>query len=381
MRRHYLTFAIAVAVFAVVPPLAQAAEVEADSRIEAVTVYPDGATVTRLIRLDLPGGDSTRCCRDFPLTLDPSSLRVEGEGGARLVIGAVDARRPRPAPPANLPVIDKQIEALRDRRDRARRHHRCCDRTSQVRRAVRRSLPGRSGEKGEARPLSEWRAAFAAISEEIAGADTAIRDAKLKQRDLDREIARLEADRSANPPRKLEVRIDLNASGAASALLRVTYSVRGARWAPIYDARLDTGSKDRKPSLELVRRAEIVQTSGEDWADVALAVSTVRTAQGRQRAGAGAVDRAVSAAAAPAVTQRLRDRAPWHRPLRPRRSGRRIRSASAPTSPSSARPTSSRQQPKPADSRSCSGFRGVSASRPARGPRASASLPRRSRPN
>src|SRR5262249_9876996 len=61
---------------------------------------------------------------------------------------------------------------------------------------------------------------------------------------------------------------------------RVTYTVRGARWAPLYDARLDTGSRDRKPALELVRRAEIVQQSGEDWSDVALAVSTVRTAKG-----------------------------------------------------------------------------------------------------
>jgi hypothetical protein len=29
-----------------------------------------------------------------------------------------------------------------------------------------------------------------------------------------------------------------------------------------------------------VRRAEITQTTGEDWSDVALAVSTVRTARG-----------------------------------------------------------------------------------------------------
>ena len=143
----------------------------------------------------------------------------------------------------------------------------------------RRRPPG-LGEKGEARPLSEWRAAFAAVAEEIAAADNAIRDARIKQRDIDREIARLEAERNATPPKKLEVRIDLNADAAAPALLRVTYAVRGARWTPVYDARLDTGGKDRKPSLELIRRAEIVQTTGEDWADVALAVSTVRTAHG-----------------------------------------------------------------------------------------------------
>ena len=52
------------------------------------------------------------------------------------------------------------------------------------------------GEKGEARPVAEWRAAFAAVAEEIASADGAIREAKIKQRDLDREIARLEAGRN-----------------------------------------------------------------------------------------------------------------------------------------------------------------------------------------
>ncbi len=60
----------------------------------------------------------------------------------------------------------------------------------------------------------------------------------------------------------------------------MSYSVRGARWSPIYDARLDSGARDRKPALELVRRAEIVQSTGEDWRDVDLAVSTVRTAKG-----------------------------------------------------------------------------------------------------
>ncbi len=60
----------------------------------------------------------------------------------------------------------------------------------------------------------------------------------------------------------------------------MTYAVRNARWTPLYDARLDTGAKDRKPALELVRRAEITQNTGEDWSNVALSVSTVRTARG-----------------------------------------------------------------------------------------------------
>ena len=278
MRHQLLSFVATIAIVAAVP--AMAAEIEASSQIDAVTVYPDGATVTRLIRLDLPAGDSTLLAHDFPLTLDPSSLRVEGEGGARLVIGAVDARPPLPAPPANLPQIDRRIEALRDQRAALDGEIAAAAARRKFAERFAETSPAGLGEKGEARPLSEWRAAFAAVAEEIATADNTIRDARIKQRDLDREITRLEAERNTTPPKKLEVRIDLNADAAAPVMLRVTYAVRGARWTPVYDARLDTGGKDRKPSLELIRRAEIVQTTGEDWADVALAVSTVRTAHG-----------------------------------------------------------------------------------------------------
>jgi uncharacterized protein (TIGR02231 family) len=279
MRHHYfLTFVATIALTAAMPALA--AEIETSSQIDAVTVYPDGATVTRLIRLDLPAGDSTLLARDFPLTLDPSSLRIEGEGAGRLVIGAVEARPPLPLPPANLPEIDRRLESLRDQRVALDGDISAASARRKFAERFAESSPAGLGEKGEARPLSEWRLAFAAVQEEIAAADQAIRAARIRQRDIDREIARLEAERNATPPKKLDVRIDLNSDSPAPVLLRVTYAVRGARWNPVYDARLETGTKDKPASLELIRRAEIVQHTGEDWADVALSVSTVRTARG-----------------------------------------------------------------------------------------------------
>jgi uncharacterized protein (TIGR02231 family) len=259
---------------------AMAADLDASSTIDAVTVYPDGASVTRIIRLDLPSGDNTLVAKDFPLTLDPSSLRVEGEGGERLTIGAIDTRQPRPALPVDLSAIDKQIEALKDQRADLDGAIASAEARKKFAERFAESSPAGLGEKGEARPLSDWRAAFAAVAEEVATADSAIRDAQRKQRDIDREIARLEQDRNVKPPSKLEVRIDLAAAAATKATLRVTYNVRNARWTPLYDARLDTGAKDRKPALELVRRAEITQATGEDWSNVTLGVSTVRVARG-----------------------------------------------------------------------------------------------------
>ena len=256
-----------------------ATQLDATSAIDTVTVYPDGATVTRVIAVDLPSGDSTLIAKDFPLGLDTSSIRVEGEGGAKLTIGTIDARTPRAAP-VNLPELDKRIEALNDQRadlqgaiDSANARRKFAEHFSEA-------SPAGIGDKGEARPIAEWRTAFATVGEEIASADTAVRDATRKMREIDRQIGQLEVERKAKPPSKLEVRMDIAAPAATKATLRVTYNVRNARWLPLYDARLDTGAKDRKPQLELVRRAEITQSTGEDWSNVTLGVSTVRISRG-----------------------------------------------------------------------------------------------------
>jgi uncharacterized protein (TIGR02231 family) len=268
---------LAVAVSGLAPAAAAPADVA--SRIEQVTVFPDGASVVRVIEVDLPAGDSVLRAPDFPPTLDPASLRVEGEAAVRLTIGGIDARPPRADRPPADPALEDSIEALRD--ERARLDGRIAATQARRRFAERfaEQSPAGLGEKGEARPLSDWRAAFAAVEDEVAASEKAIGELRILQRDIDRKLARLEAQRTANPPRKTEVRIDLNAAAAAHATLRVTYTVRGARWSPLYDARLDTGKGGRKPALDLVRRAEIVQTTGEDWTDVQLAVSTVRTAR------------------------------------------------------------------------------------------------------
>src|SRR5437763_2633538 len=113
------------------------------------------------------------------------------------------------------------------------------------------------GPDKNARPLAEWRDAFKAIEDEVSQADETIRGLQVKKRDLDADLAVLRAGQRTDPPRKLEVRIDLSSPAATTATFRVSYVVRDARWVPMYDARLDTGSSDRKPSLELVRRAEI----------------------------------------------------------------------------------------------------------------------------
>ena len=285
---NYLATTSLVLVAAFATP-ALAADLDATSSIDAVTVYPDGASVTRIITFDLPSGDNTLVAKDFPLSLDHASLRIEGEAGEKLTIGAIDTRTPKPVAPANLSEIDKQIEALKDQRADLDGAIASAEARRKFAEHFAEASPAGLGDKGEARPLAEWRAAFGAVAEEVASADTAIREAQRKQRDLDRDLARLQQDRNVKPPGKLEVRVDLATAVATKATLRVTYSVKNAHWTPLYDARLDTGAKDRKPALELVRRAEITQATGEDWSNVTLGVSTVRVARGGDAPDLGSV--------------------------------------------------------------------------------------------
>ena len=143
--RVVMTSIIVLAAFATAR--AEAADVEAASAVDAVTVYPDGASVTRVITVDLPAGDNTLVLKDFPLKLDPSSLRVEGEADTSLIIGAIDTRPPRTAPPVNLPELDKRIETLKD--ERADLDGGCGRRRApKVRRAFRRELACGDRRKG-----------------------------------------------------------------------------------------------------------------------------------------------------------------------------------------------------------------------------------------
>ena len=71
--------------------IAQAETFIRTSQIQAVTVHPGLATVTRYVRLPLPAGDHQLQLTGFPAGLDENSLRLRGQG-AGLQIGTVEIR-------------------------------------------------------------------------------------------------------------------------------------------------------------------------------------------------------------------------------------------------------------------------------------------------
>jgi uncharacterized protein (TIGR02231 family) len=269
---------------ALVPALAFAADVELQSKIDQVTVFPDAAVVTRVAPLDLSAGASTLILRGLPVLLDPASIRVEGTAEAAFAIGGIDVRA---TPGEARPVIDAELErrlkSLREERESVQAQIGAAQGKKATIERYAQASPEKLGVEAKPLEVSQWKAAWDAIRVGLGDVNEELRTLSARSRELDADIAALERARP-QPPRpgapKRDVAVAVEASAPVKGELRLSYRVAGAGWSPLYDARLDTGGEGRKPSLELVRRAQVQQRTGEDWGDVALAVSTVRVNRG-----------------------------------------------------------------------------------------------------
>ena len=258
-----------------------AAQTDVTSAIDSVTVYPDGATVTRVISRAAAGDNTLRRAISRPASIQPRC-------GSKAKARAAHHRRDRGAPAArrtaaaSIPNLKTASKRLNDQRGRARRQDRGRDRAAEIRRTlcrtVARPVSAKRARRGRS---SDWRAAFAAVAEEIASADAAIRAAQTASSGRSIAIWR-GSKRSAAPIRRARWKCASISLPTQRRRRRCGSPTRcAARAGRRSTMRGSTPARrDRKPSLELVRRAEIVQNTGEDWSDVALAVSTVRTAKG-----------------------------------------------------------------------------------------------------
>jgi len=259
---------------------AVAGETDVVSRIDAVTIYPDAAIVTRLAEVDAAAGDSVLTFRNLPLGLDPDSLRVEGAAIAALTIGSVETHV---APVEAQAGDDALTTKLADLRQQRAATQTTID-ALQGKRAmiVRFSQSGPEKLSPDSKPLdvADWSAAWDAVGTALAKVSADLTSAQEKARLLDEQVAALEAQQQAPRPQAAGrvVTVAVNAAAAQRISLSLSYRVADVGWTPLYDAALKTDDA-AGPSVTLTRRAAIAQSTGEDWSDVALTVSTARVAR------------------------------------------------------------------------------------------------------
>jgi uncharacterized protein (TIGR02231 family) len=271
------------------PALASAAEVPAQSKIEAVTVFPSGAEVARTAKVKLEKGEHAVVFQDLPAEAVPGSIRVEGKATGKLDISSVDSRRlfvPRGdagSAETERRRLEDEVERLRDEKSAYEAQAQAAE-TQKALIANLAQLPTRPAPAaGDSDRSEDWGQILSVIASGSAGAQRSLLEAQVKIRDLDRKIEDLEKKLTELAPARVErteVRVYVSAAAPLEADVTVRYQVPNAQWISLYDARLSTGGKSAAPLLDLTRRASISQRTGESWDDVALTLSTTRPAAG-----------------------------------------------------------------------------------------------------
>jgi len=264
-----------------------AADIKVQTRIDAVTVFPSGAEITRAGETTLTAGEHVLIIEDLPAGIDGDSIRVEGELTGAVEIGSIDTKQIFIRQPGQGDVADeserkrleREIELLQDEKAALQGVIEAAEaQKALAQNLARLPLGGQQPARADAAPV-DWKVLFDLIGDRMQGIGSAIHDAKLKQRAIEKKIAELSERLNREPPaeaERTEVRIHLEAQGEAKGRIKIRYRSNEAAWQPIYDARLTSATKDKPASLVIARRASIEQSTGEDWDNVALTLSTAR---------------------------------------------------------------------------------------------------------
>jgi uncharacterized protein (TIGR02231 family) len=267
--------AVLLASTAIAPAFAE--DIKTQSHIDAVTVFPQGADVTRVAQAQLVVGEHSLILDDLPASIDPQSIRVEGEGGQGLEISAVDSKLVQLSSDAidiQHKKLNDAIEALSD--ERAVLAQKTVD--AEYQRKLLLSIAEKQAGLADAtKPLdaAQLGGLIDLVGVRLANISASIQTAQLRQRAIDREIGDLQTKQSTLAPdaqAHMQVVVHVTSAATMQGKFKLRYRVSEAGWVPFYDARL--GIETAK--LNIVRRAEVTQNTGEVWKDVALTLSTAR---------------------------------------------------------------------------------------------------------
>jgi uncharacterized protein (TIGR02231 family) len=279
----FMRFALAACLLATtccVPVWAQ--DFAPPSKIDAVTVYMQGADVVRMASVDVPAGEHKITLADLPANIDPRSIRVEGTG--ELAIASVDSRnvfKDPTAADAARKDFEKQILALTEERSELDMlmNDANYQRDFVLKLADKQLTPQSTTETLKGIDTAQLASMLDLVSLRLATLAATTQKSRVRQREIDEKINELNQRMAELPPGqdyRTEVVINIETAQATKGDLRISYRINEAGWSPYYDAKLAIGSAGKASTLELIRRAEVTQSSGEIWKDVLLTLSTAR---------------------------------------------------------------------------------------------------------
>ena len=263
---------------------AQAENYRVASKIGAVKVFPQGADVTRIAHVSVVEGDHQIILDNVPGWIDPQSIRVEGAGSSGIEITSVDSKS-TPLVTENIDVSRRKLEQeiARLSHERSGLDQQIADIDTQrqliMSLSQKQLVPSTSSETLKSINAGELGSLLDVVGTRMAALAKATQEARVRQADIDMAVADLQTQMSLLAPQegyKTGIVVHVASPIKADADFKITYRINEAGWQPYYDAKLTTPGRDQVAQLDLVRRAEVMQSTAETWDDVALTLSTAR---------------------------------------------------------------------------------------------------------
>lgn len=265
-----------------IPGLGSASDLQpVTNRIDRVTVFLDRAEITRHITLQIPVGEHAVVIPDLPAQLLEDSLKASGRGPAGLTIATVETLRVfgEQAAQEQERKLREQLQSLKDEKATLNGRNEALNTQAKFIEQLA-TIPSEQDEKGNRLFVPEkWAVAWQTIGKGMTEINAARVALQQEQRKLDLKIRKIEQElQQIQTGRRdtITAAIQIAAKNAGKAEFDLTYQLGGASWTPIYDASLDT----EKGDITLTQVAHVQQTTGEDWRQAQLTVSTARPSDG-----------------------------------------------------------------------------------------------------
>lgn len=264
--------------------------IAATSAITAVTVYPDGARLTREVTFTAPAaGNHELLVTDLPAGSDPGLIRLTPAEG--LQVGAFNLRADR-LPPREDPLTPEQqaaktaIEAAEAVAGTAQLALEALEARVEAADAQVRFLSSFTGALPDGATPDTIRSMATMIGTETLAARQAALAAKAELppaqkalTDAQEALAKAQGAYDALPGTDMDytaLSVAVVAAAAGEQTVTVTQYVGNASWRPVYDLNLTRKEGDK---LTLDRSVLVTQYTGEDWDGVALTLSSSRPAE------------------------------------------------------------------------------------------------------
>lgn len=238
--------------------------------VEKVTLFIDGAQVTRSRQVNIPAGRSVIVFTGLSSYLDDRSMQIAARGN--FTITAVNRRFNYTD---SLECSNRQ-KTLEKRLDEVLQQQKQQKALLEVINAENEMLKANCSisNRNVATPLAAikelneyYTSRMQEIKRRTIRTEELIDTLNMREKQYFAELAQLNSRQKA-PMSEVEVRID--APAACKGAFTLTYYVQNAGWYPSYDIRSDGLSKP----VEIAYKANVFQNTGEEWPDVALTLSS-----------------------------------------------------------------------------------------------------------